>query len=94
MASQTKRITQATSGGVTPSTELTELALGPTAQEADNPREDMASKLASLWRRIDKEKAYFNTIEEALQIFQQLHSEDYSAYPEEVRLFAKRQARI
>ncbi|ELR10550.1 hypothetical protein GMDG_04824 [Pseudogymnoascus destructans 20631-21] len=83
MASQEKRITRATSGGATPSTEPTEPAPRPIAQEADSPREEMASKLASLWRRIDEEKAYFNTMEEALQVFRQSHGEDYSAYPEE-----------
>ncbi|ELR02812.1 hypothetical protein GMDG_08852 [Pseudogymnoascus destructans 20631-21] len=66
MASQEKRITRATSGGATPSTEPTEPAPRPIAQEADSPREEMASKLASLRRRIDEEKAYFNTMEEAL----------------------------
>ncbi|ELR01982.1 hypothetical protein VC83_02522 [Pseudogymnoascus destructans] len=80
MASQEKRTTRATSGGATP---LTEPAPEPVAHEADNhPREDMASKLASLRRRIDEEKAYFNTMEEALQIFRQSHGEDYSAYPQ------------
>ncbi|ELR06309.1 hypothetical protein GMDG_07900 [Pseudogymnoascus destructans 20631-21] len=67
MASQEKRITRATSEGATPSTEPTEPAPRPIAQEADSPREEMASKLASLRRRIDEEKSYFNTMEEALQ---------------------------
>ncbi len=41
---------------------------------------------------MDEERAYINTMEEALEIFQRLHGEDYSAYPKEVRAFTERQA--
>ena len=67
MASQEKRITRATSGGATPTIDPVEPTQGPTAQGADEGRgNNMASKLADLRKRIDEERAYFNTMEEAL----------------------------
>ncbi len=98
MASQEKRVTRATSGGATPAAEVIEtspVAQGPGASDAaTNEAGSMASKLAALRKRIDEERAYFATMEEALQIFRRSHGEDYAAYPEDVRAFAERQARI
>ena len=98
MASQERRITRATSGGATPTVEAVDTDLRPTATEVSNsatgkPR-DMASKLADLRKRMDEERAYINTMEEAVQLFRRSHGEDYSSYPEEVRAFAEKQARI
>ncbi|KFY68108.1 hypothetical protein V496_01300 [Pseudogymnoascus sp. VKM F-4515 (FW-2607)] len=98
MASQEKRVTRATSGGATPAAETIEtspIAQGPGANNAAATEAgSMASKLAALRKRIDEERAYFTTMEEALQIFRRSHGEDYAAYPEDVRAFAERQARI
>lgn len=54
----------------------------------------MASKLASLRKRMDEEKAYLSTMEEALELFRRSHGDDYDAYPTAVRAFAEKQARI
>ncbi|ELR08548.1 hypothetical protein GMDG_03243 [Pseudogymnoascus destructans 20631-21] len=56
--------------------------------------ESMASKLADLRKRMDEERAYINTMEEALELLRRMHGDDYNAYPEAVRDFAKKQARI
>ncbi|OAF55135.1 hypothetical protein VC83_08452 [Pseudogymnoascus destructans] len=61
---------------------------------ATSKADRMPSKLAALKNRIEEERAYYNTMEEALQVFRRSHGDDYSAYPEEVRVFAERQARI
>ncbi|PQM43517.1 hypothetical protein VC83_09644 [Pseudogymnoascus destructans] len=98
MASQEKRITRATSGGATPAAETIEASpptLGPEASSSATSKADrMPSKLAALKNRIEEERAYYNTMEEALQVFRRSHGDDYSAYPEEVRVFAERQVRI
>ncbi|KFY19162.1 hypothetical protein V493_08103, partial [Pseudogymnoascus sp. VKM F-4281 (FW-2241)] len=98
MASQERRITRATSGGATPTVEAVEPDLRPSATEVNNSAtgkpQDMASKLADLRKRMDEERAYINTMEEAVQLFRRSHSEDYSSYPEEVRAFAEKQAQI
>ncbi|OBT62629.1 hypothetical protein VE03_08513 [Pseudogymnoascus sp. 23342-1-I1] len=87
MASQERRITRATSGGATPTVETTEPDLRPTTTEASNSTtdkpKDMASRLADLRKRMDEERAYINTMEEAVQLFRQSHGEDYSSYPKE-----------
>ncbi|ELR08121.1 hypothetical protein VC83_08928 [Pseudogymnoascus destructans] len=98
MASMERRITLATSGGATPATDATEPAPRTTPVEASHSTagqdESMASKLADLRKRMDEERAYINTMEEALELFQRMHGDDYNAYPEAVRDFAKKQARI
>jgi hypothetical protein len=43
---------------------------------------------------MDEERAYINTMEEALELFRRTHGNDYNAYPEAVRDFAKKQALI
>ena len=43
---------------------------------------------------MDEERAYINTMEEALELFRRTHGNDYDAYPEAVRDFAKKQALI
>ncbi|ELR04655.1 hypothetical protein GMDG_01514 [Pseudogymnoascus destructans 20631-21] len=98
MASLERRITRATSGGATSATEATVAAPGPTTQEIDDLVADqggnMASKLADLRKRVEEERAYFNTMKEALEVFRGSHGDDYNAYPEAVRDFAKKQAQI
>ncbi|ELR09076.1 hypothetical protein GMDG_08671 [Pseudogymnoascus destructans 20631-21] len=98
MASIERRITHATSGGATPATDATEPAPRTTSVEASHSTagqdESMASKLADLRKRMDEERAYINTMEEALELFRRTHGDDYNAYPEAVRDFAKKQARI
>lgn len=98
MASLERWITRATSRGATPATEATEPALRATPVEANHPTTDqgesMASKLADLRKRMDEERAYINTIEEALELFRRTHGDDYDAYPEAVGDFAKKQALI
>ncbi|OBT81122.1 hypothetical protein VE02_10371, partial [Pseudogymnoascus sp. 03VT05] len=56
--------------------------------------ESMASKLADLWKRMDEERAYINTIEEALELFRRTHGDDYDAYPKAIGDFVKKQALI
>jgi hypothetical protein len=98
MASLERRITRATSGGATPATEATETAPRATPQEVDHliasQGESMASKLAELRKRMDEERAYINTMEEALELFRRSHGDDYDAYPEALQDFARKQARI
>ncbi|ELR05430.1 hypothetical protein GMDG_01725 [Pseudogymnoascus destructans 20631-21] len=98
MASLERRITRATSGGATPATEATEVAPGPTTQEIDDLVADqggnMASKLADLQKRVEEERAYFNTMKEALEVFRGSHGDNYNAYPEALQDFARKQAQI
>ncbi|ELR02150.1 hypothetical protein GMDG_00943 [Pseudogymnoascus destructans 20631-21] len=98
MASLERRITRATSGGATPATEATEAAPGPTTQEIDDLVADqggnMASKLADLWKQVEEERAYFNTMKEALEVFRGSHSDNYNTYPEALQDFARKQDQI
>jgi predicted PP-loop superfamily ATPase len=70
MASQERRITWAISGGATPTVEAVKPDLRPTATEVNNSAtgkpQDMALKLADLQKRMDEERAYINTMEEAV----------------------------
>ncbi|ELR09555.1 hypothetical protein GMDG_04050 [Pseudogymnoascus destructans 20631-21] len=98
MASLERWITRATSGGATSATEATEAAPGPTTQEIDdlvaNQGGNMASKLADLRKPVEEERAYFNTMKEALEVFRGSHGDNYNAYPEALQDFARKQAQI